>query len=326
MAVIARGRCGGYQSRPELNGLLNIDKPLKWTSHDVVAKMRGVLGVRRIGHTGTLDPMATGVLLLCVGKATRMARFLMGLDKEYLATMRLGGVSDTLDAQGQISISEESPKVSLKDLHEIFRRFTGQLEQIPPMFSAVKHKGQPLYRLARQGKTVERRPKTVVIRSLEIYRFEPPHVTFQVACSSGTYIRVLAADVGGELGCGAYLTSLSRTKVGPFQLQDALPVSRAMELAFNEQLEACLLPVSQGLEAYPRLVVHPWAVTRILNGQSMTREIFQEVDPGAQRGDELRIEDPEGKLLAMAQLLIAADDFSKIAPADRVCKALRIMS
>jgi tRNA pseudouridine55 synthase len=325
MVVRADPQAPRTLSEPQLNGLLNIDKPPQWTSHDAVANLRRVLGFQKIGHTGTLDPMATGVLLLCVGKATRAVRFLVGLEKDYLATMRLGGESDTLDAQGHISITQESPRVSLADVQKVFGHFTGEQEQIPPMFSAVKHRGQPLHRLARRGKTVERRPRLVIIRSLEIHRFEPPHVTFRVTCSSGTYIRVLAADMGHELACGAYLTKLTRTRLGPFRYQDALPLPQAVKLAKTGKLEPHLMPVSRGLEGYPKLVVQIWAISRVLHGQPLTREIFQEVAPDARKGDEVRIEDPNGRLLAMAQLLIPGQQISRLAPTDLACRSLRVL-
>lgn len=326
MVVRAAQQGSRNWSRSELHGLLNIDKPLRRTSHDVVAKLRRVLGVQKIGHTGTLDPLATGVMVICVGKATKIARFLVGLDKEYWATMRLGGESDTLDAHGNISISERFPDISFEELHRVFRRFIGQQEQIPPMFSAVKHRGQPLYRLARQGKTVERQPRQVYIRSLEICRFEPPRVAFQVSCSSGTYIRVLAADIGKQLGFGAYLLELRRTRLGPFRCEDALPLAQALKLAKAGRLGEQLMPVSRGLEEYPRLVVHPWAAFRVLHGQPMTKEIFQKVAPGAQKGDEVRIVDPQGRLLAMAQLLVHSHQLSRLAPTDLTCRSLRTLS
>jgi len=326
MAVRATSRSLANLPRPQLNGILNIDKPPQWTSHDVVAKLRRILGIQKIGHTGTLDPMATGVLLLCVGKATRAVQFLMGLEKEYLATMRLGGESDTLDAQGHVSISEKCPSVSLADVQEVFRHFKGEQEQIPPMFSAVKHRGQPLHRLARRGKTVGRRARRVNIRSLKIHCYEPPDVTFQVSCSSGTYVRVLAADMGQELGCGAYLTKLSRTRLGPFHLQEALSLSQVTRCAETGKLEAHLLPVSEGLKGYSKLVVYSWSTPRVIHGQPLTREIFQEVAPDAKRDDQVRIEDPDGRLLAMAKLLIHAEQISDLSPTDIVCRPMRVLS
>ncbi len=325
MAVKAVGR----QEKPpplQLDGFLNIDKPPRWTSHDVVAKLRRSLRIPRIGHTGTLDPMATGVLLLCVGRATKVARFLLKLDKEYLATMTLGGESDTLDAQGHISRSEECPEVSPQQLQDVFSRFTGTQQQIPPMFSAVKHRGRPLYRLARRGKTVVRRPRLVTIRSLQLCRYEAPHVTFRVSCSSGTYIRVLAADMGRELGCGAYLAQLCRTRLGPFALQEALSLPQAVELAETGHLGDALTAMSRGLRTYPRLVAPEGAVPRILQGQPMIKGLFRELPVDARKGDEVRIEDQRGRVLAMAQLLIDVHQISELSPADRVCKPLRILS
>jgi tRNA pseudouridine55 synthase len=270
--------------------------------------------------------MATGVLLICVGQATKVVRFLVSLEKEYLATMRLGGESDTLDAQGHVSIWEKSPKVSMADVQEVFGDFIGQQEQVPPMFSAVKYRGQPLYRLARRGKTVERRSRKVTIHSLEICCFALPYVTFRISCSSGTYVRVLAADIGQKLNCGAYLTELIRTRLGPFRSQEALSLAQAVALAGTGKLQAHLVPMSRGLEDYPRLVVHSWATSRVLHGQPLTREIFQEVSADVKRGDKVRIEDPNGRLLAMAQLLIDTQQISRLVSSDLACRSLRVLS
>ena len=326
MALRVRGNDSGDPVLSEIDGLLNVDKPAGWTSHDVVAKLRRAMGVRKVGHTGTLDPMATGVLLLCVGKATKLARFLIGLEKEYLATMRLGAVSDTLDGTGHITVNEENPLISRAQLDAILPSFLGTQEQVPPMYSAVKHKVQPLYRLARRGQVVERQPRQINIRSLEICHFEPPRITFRVVCSSGTYIRTLAADMGRALECGAYLAQLCRTRLGPFQSEEALSMESAVKLAQGGNIWDSLSPVSRGLQTYPRLVVHPRAAKAVQQGQPMAAEIFLQVDPIAEQGDQVRIEDPAGTLLAMAQMLVPANGITDAAPGDRICQLLRVLS
>jgi tRNA pseudouridine55 synthase len=326
MDLSAQGSGSSNVGPVEVHGLLSVNKPADWTSHDVVAKLRRAMGVRKVGHTGTLDPMATGVLLLCVGKATKLAGFLVGLEKEYLATMRLGAVSDTLDGTGHITVNEENPQISRAQFDAILPSFLGRQEQVPPMYSAVKHKGQPLYRLARRGHVVERQPRKITIRSLEISRFKPAQITFRVVCSSGTYIRVLASDMGKELGCGAFLEQLYRTRVGPFQTEDALSLETAVELAQGGDIEKHLLPASRGLHGYPRLIVHPWAAQAVQQGQPLTAEIFLQTDPKAEQGDRVRIEDSEGILLAMARMLVPADGLAEMAPGDRVCKLLRVVS
>lgn len=314
------------QQLPREGGLLIIDKPDGWTSHDVVARFRSLLRIRQIGHTGTLDPMATGVLLLCLGAATKMARFLVGLEKEYQGTMRLGASSDTLDAQGRISTHLDRIEIPRGEIEEVFRQFTGELQQIPPMYSAVKHRGQPLHRLARRGQTVDRQPRTVTVRSLHLVRYRPPQVTFRVVCTSGTYIRVLAADIGDTLGTGAYLERLRRQRVGPFGADEALTVDEAIKRKRNETLIAALQPVMRGLERFPRLVVHPRAVDEILHGRPVTPSMIREIDPAAVRGSQIRVQDGGGKLLAMMQLEMDADRLDEADEGKAIGSYLRVLN
>ncbi len=209
------------------DGLVVVDKPAGWTSHDVVAKSRGLLGTRKVGHAGTLDPDATGVLLLGVGKATKLLRFLSPLGKSYVGEVALGTETSTLDAAGEVTATHEMGHVTLADVRAAALAFVGPIEQIPPMVSAVKIDGRRLHELARQGIEVERPPRPVTIHSLEVLPGPPdePHVfTLAVSCSSGTYIRTLAADIGTALGGGAHLRLLRRTSVGPFTLDDAVPL------------------------------------------------------------------------------------------------------
>jgi len=314
------------QQLPKEGGLLNIDKPAGWTSHDVVAKFRSLLKIRRIGHTGTLDPMATGVLLLCVGAATKMARFLVGLEKEYHGMMRLGASSDTLDAQGHISTHLDKVEIPREEIEKVFQRFTGELHQIPPMYSAVKHRGQPLHRLARRGQTVDRQPRTVTIRFLQMIRYQPPDLTFRVICTSGTYVRVLAADIGDQLGTRAYLESLRRQRVGSFEADKALTVGQAVEMSRSESLIAALQPLMRGLERFPRLVVYPWAVDAVLHGRPVTPKMIREIDPAVACGSEVRVEDSKERLLAMLQLKVAADRWSKTAEGKAIGDYLRVLN
>lgn len=314
------------QQLPQEGGLLTIDKPAEWTSHDVVARFRSLLKIRQIGHTGTLDPMATGVLVLCVGAATKMARFLVGLEKEYLGTMHLGASSDTLDAEGRISTRVERIGSSREEIEEVFRRFTGRLQQIPPMYSAVKHRGQPLHRLARKGQTVERPPRTVIIRSLRLLRYQPPQVTFRVVCTSGTYVRVLAADIGDELGTGAYLESLRRERVGPFGTEQALTVDQAIERNRDGTLIGSLQPVTRGLQRFPRLIVHPRAVDAVRHGRPLTPGMVRESDPAAVSGSTVRVEDETERLLAMMQVKVSADRWDQAGAEESIGSYLRVLN
>jgi tRNA pseudouridine55 synthase len=198
-----------------------LDKPRGWTSHDAVDAARRWLGTRRVGHLGTLDPLATGVLPLAVRDATKLAPFLQGGEKSYSGTIRLGEETDTLDAEGQTLRRHEGPLPGEAEVEAALARFLGEILQLPPMFSAVKHQGVPLHRLARQGRVVERSEKRVRIDRIALRKFAPPDLDFEVDCSAGTYVRALAQDLGESLGCGAHLLGLRRTRSGPFTLERA---------------------------------------------------------------------------------------------------------
>jgi tRNA pseudouridine55 synthase len=324
--AVKNARSRAVQTRPpKLEGLLNIDKPPGWTSHDVVAKIRTLLGVRKVGHTGTLDPMATGVLLVCVGAATRGARFLVGLEKAYTAAMILGGESDTLDATGQVRMRNEPLSVTTEQIEKVFQEFTGTIDQIPPMYSAVKYKGQPLYRLARRGQTVPRRPRTVTIRSLTIENTNLPEVVFTTVCSSGTYIRSLVADIGRRLGCGAYLKTLTRIRLGSFRLEQALSMDAAARMSDQGTLGDQLIPLVRGLDSYQLMVVSPSQLAGVRNGRPITGEKVRRLDPQVQKNDVVRLEDPDGRLLAMVQMLIGHEEIADLPPERPVCRYLRVL-
>ncbi len=206
-----------------LSGILLVNKPKGMTSHDVVDAARAALGIRKIGHAGTLDPMATGLLILLVGSATKLSNRFSGLDKDYEATMCLGKITSTGDAEGKI-LEERPVEVSEEDVRAAFERFVGEIEQVPPMVSAIRHKGKRLYELARKGIVVERKPRRVTIYKLEITRLNLPEIDFFVSCSKGTYIRKLCEDIGEALGCGAYQSRLHRVRIGNFHITDAVNV------------------------------------------------------------------------------------------------------
>jgi tRNA pseudouridine55 synthase len=209
-----------------------IDKPSGWTSHDVVAKSRGILGTRKIGHSGTLDPAATGVLVLGVGRATKLLRYLTGLPKTYEATIVLGVETDTLDADGEVTRTHDMAAPTLEEVAVAAQRMTGQTEQIPPMVSAIKVDGRRLHQLAREGKEVERSPRPITVTTFDVSATPDPMVfDARVDCSSGTYVRVLAADLGSALGGGAHLSKLRRTAVGPFDIMESHPLESPALLA-----------------------------------------------------------------------------------------------
>jgi tRNA pseudouridine55 synthase len=203
-----------------MEGFVLIDKPDGPTSHDVVDVVRRLCGIRKVGHAGTLDPFATGLLIVGVGKATKEMQKLVGLDKEYEATLRLGATSDTYDRTG--TITESGAGCHTSDLQQVLNKFIGTIEQVPPMFSAKKIKGKKLYELARKGIEVERQPSTITIHSIKLLELQASSFKFQVSCSSGTYIRSLAHDIGQALCCGAYLTELRRTAIGPFSIDQSI--------------------------------------------------------------------------------------------------------
>ena len=206
-----------------LGAVLNIDKPAGWTSFDVVKKIRNLTKVKKVGHAGTLDPFATGVLIVCTGPATKRIQSLMDTTKEYIGEIRLGVETDTLDSTGRITAQNEGARMpSEAEIATVLKEFTGNITQIPPMYSALKVNGKRLYQYAREGKTVERKPREITIFEIELISYEFPYVTVRVVCSKGTYIRVLAADIGKKLGTGGHLSQLRRTRVGDFHVKDAL--------------------------------------------------------------------------------------------------------
>lgn len=213
-----------------MNGFIIIDKPAGITSHDVVNRVRRILGTKKVGHTGTLDPFATGVLPVAVNDGTKAIPFLDEGLKCYEALMRLGVITDTLDMTGKVQREADCSAIDRQSLEMVLTRFTGAISQVPPMFSAIKRDGQPLYKLARQGQDVERVARQIEIKSLELLSFEPPYVGLRVNCSRGTYIRSLADDIGADLGCGAALQELRRTASGPFGISAALSLE-ALEAA-----------------------------------------------------------------------------------------------
>lgn len=250
-------------------GILVVDKPSGLTSHDVVDAARRLTGVRRIGHTGTLDPMATGVLVLLVGPATRLAQFAMKGPKEYQASIRLGVSTTTYDAEGEVT-SEGSVNVDVDLLRQTLATFHGEIMQIPPMYSAIRVNGRRLYEAARRGEYVERKPRRVTIEEIEILKWDPPNLALRIRCSPGTYIRSLAHDLGELLGCGAHLTALRRTVSGPFTLDHSHTLDELEELQRAGRLREALLPPSTALSHMPVAVLSPDQARKVRHGQTIT--------------------------------------------------------
>lgn len=256
-----------------MEGVLNVLKPPGMTSHDVVSFLRRRLGIRKIGHTGTLDPLAAGVLVLCVGRATRIAQYVPD-DKVYRAELTLGFTTTTGDAQGDVEQVRPVNDLDLVRLEEVLAGFTGPGVQIPPMTSARKVKGKKLYELARRGVEVPREARPVVIHRIRLVatRFEQsahPRALIDVSCSKGTYIRTLCADVGARLGCGAYMSFLVRSAVGPFPITAACTLEEINLLAGSERLARVLIPVDTALGHMPVVMVHPGAARAVLSGRAL---------------------------------------------------------
>lgn len=232
-----------------LEGVLLIDKPSGCTSHDVVDRVRRKLGMKRVGHAGTLDPLATGLLVILVGKATKLSQYLMSLGKVYEGTLKLGETTDSQDSDGELQETKEVPQLSQDIVSDVMKSFLGDQFQTPPMFSAKKIKGVPLYKLARKGETVEREPRFIRISSFDLLSFDSPFLTFRVACTKGTYVRTIAHDFGQKLGCGAHLTMLRRTKTDRFDIQDAITLDD-LETLRPLELKQRLIPMYRAAPSY----------------------------------------------------------------------------
>ncbi|MGN0166511.1 MAG: tRNA pseudouridine(55) synthase TruB [Acetatifactor sp.] len=251
-----------------INGIIVINKEAGFTSHDVVAKLRGICGQRKIGHTGTLDPAATGVLPVCLGSATKLCDMLTDKDKEYVAELLLGVETDTQDTTGQVLV-RRPVRVTEEDVRRICGEFIGAYEQVPPMYSALKVNGKKLYELAREGREVERKARPVTVYELEILQINLPVVTMRVACSKGTYIRTLCADIGERLGCGGTMQSLRRTRVGSFGLEAAVTLGELQQLKEEGKLESRVIAVDSVFAHCPVLHVSGSYAALLENGNTI---------------------------------------------------------
>ncbi|GHU63570.1 tRNA pseudouridine synthase B [Clostridia bacterium] len=256
-----------------IHGILNVNKETGYTSHDVVAKLRRILGQKKIGHTGTLDPNASGVLPICLGKATKLCELFTDKDKTYQARLCLGVETDTQDMTGEILRKKEVSCTEEEILHT-FKKFLGKQEQIPPMYSAVKIKGKRLYELAREGKTVERTARKIEISSLVLQKIDLPYVDFEVVCSKGTYIRTLCADIGKNLSCGAAMFSLIRTRSGNFNLENSLYLTQIEDLWNKKSLFEHILLIEDSLKYYPSMIILPEMEKSLVNGERFRIQDF----------------------------------------------------
>ena len=253
-----------------MNGIINVYKEQGFTSHDVVAKLRGILQMKKIGHTGTLDPDAVGVLPICVGKATKVVELLTNKDKTYIAKVKCGVQTDTLDMSGEILQTSEQ-RVTKEEVEQVIPEFTGQQQQIPPMYSAIKVNGKKLYELARKGETIQRKPRKITIHELSLLSFDEDNQEFeiQVCCSKGTYIRSLCDDIGKKLGCGAAMKELRRTQVGVFFAEDALTLDEIQRRKDDGTLEEIFVSIEEMFPDYPKVYVKEDGQKLLENGNDI---------------------------------------------------------
>jgi tRNA pseudouridine55 synthase len=280
-----------------ISGILVIDKPVGLTSHDVVDHIRRGTGIRRAGHTGTLDPRASGVLVILVGPAVRLSEFVSASDKRYQAILRLGNSTDTFDAEGKFTRQPSTAPLDVTEqqFNEVLQRYVGEIEQTPPAYSAVKIHGRKAYEMARQGEEVEIAPRKINVYHLEILEWAPPEVVIDVHCSSGTYVRSLANDLGIALGCGAYLVGLRRTKSGRFSLRDATPLRKLEEAFTAGNWYQYLIPAAEALAEWSAVELTPDEVEEVKHGHRV--KAAPDTKPGMVRGVSMA-----GELIAILEL------------------------
>ena len=279
------------------NGIINVYKEKGFTSHDVVAKLRGICKMKKIGHTGTLDPEAVGVLPVCFGSGTKLCDMLTDWDKEYIAVLRLGVVTDTQDMTGQVLSRCEAEKIETlteERMREVIMGFVGDYDQIPPMYSAIKVDGRKLYELARAGKEIERKPRTVQIREIEIQDIELPFVRLRVVCSKGTYIRTLCHDIGAKLQCGGAMESLTRSRVGIFGIEDALTLSEIERLRDDNKIATVIISPDAVFENDRAVTVNDQGRKMAQNGNRLTAAQLAEPVQFTDK-EQVRVYDNEGK-------------------------------
>jgi tRNA pseudouridine55 synthase len=282
-----------------ISGALVVDKPVGMTSHDVVQAIRNGTSLRRAGHTGTLDPRASGVLVILVGPAVRLSEYVSASDKRYQAIIRLGGTTDTFDAEGRVTPTKNPVDVTEEQFEEVLKTFVGEIEQTPPPYSAVKVQGRKAYEMARQGEEVDLAPRKITVHHLEVLEWTPPEVVIDVHCSSGTYVRSLANDLGIKLGCGAYLVGLRRTKSGRFSLRDSVPLRKLQEAFAAGNWYQYLIPAAEALGDWPAVELNPDEVEAVRHGH---RAKVKEMP-----GERVRGVSTQGELVALMDIVTNED-------------------
>jgi tRNA pseudouridine55 synthase len=293
------------------DGILPVNKPEGQTSAQVVATVKKALNAKKVGHTGTLDPFATGIVICCINQATKLSQFFLEGNKTYEGILHLGIATDTQDRTGQI-LSQKDPACSESDIYEIFKQFKGTIEQYPPTFSALKHKGVPLYRLARKGQPVQKPPRTVHIYELTLLSINMPFVNFRVTCSSGTYVRTLCNDMGQKLDCGGHLKELCRIETCGYTIDDALTYEQITARISTGILKDSIVPVANALKDIPKVVASTGIIKQIVDGRTIYQKNFSQ--DTFDKGNILQIITPDNILLAVIRCQEASDE----------CKVIRL--
>ncbi|MBW1695171.1 MAG: tRNA pseudouridine(55) synthase TruB [Deltaproteobacteria bacterium] len=282
----------------EPSGVIVIDKPADMTSARVVEFIKRSLKAKKVGHAGTLDPYATGVLVCCINQATRLARFLLGGDKVYRAVCHLGVETDTQDATGTVIAVAENPRFSVEVLRSVVKQFKGVSLQQPPVFSALKHKGIPLYKLAREGKPIQKEPREIFISSIDLLKVELPSICLEVCCSAGTYVRALCADIGKALGCGGHLKELRRLESSGFRIDEAVSLKELENCVKEGRLENLIIGMADALRKMPSYIADRGLVGKIINGKRLNSEDFHSGRMPESKG-YLKVVDEKNRLYAV---------------------------
>ena len=308
-----------------LNSVVNLFKPSGPTSFDMVHSVRKILGVKKAGHIGTLDPMADGVLPICLNRSTRIIQFLSPLQKTYRATLELGSETDTQDATGQKVSTRDPSLVTETRVKQVFKTFVGEQDQIPPMYSAKKKNGIPLYKLARNGINTARKPVKITVYSIDFIKKEGTQVLFEVRCSAGTYIRTLSHDIGKKLGCDAHMVRLTRTQVGLFGLGRALTLEELEAANEDGSLPKKLFPLEEALSFLPAIRVKEEYLESVSHGVALSKSFLETLPDRFEPGHYFRVFGENDKILAVVEPVVDQDTLPSLTPEDVVFKAKRVL-
>ena len=308
------------------DSIVNLFKPVGPTSFDMVCSVRRILGVKKAGHIGTLDPAADGVLPICLNRSTRIIQFLSPLQKTYRATLELGSETDTQDATGRKVSTKDPSLVNETKIKQVFQTFVGEKDQIPPMYSAKKKNGIPLYKLARNGINIARDPVKITVYSIDFIKKEENQVLFEVRCSAGTYIRTLSHDIGKKLGCYAHMVRLTRTKVGLFALGRTLTLEELKDAYKEGSLPKKLLPLEEVLNFLPAIRVKEEYLESVSHGVALSKCFLETIPDRFEPGHYFRVFGNSDKVLAVVEPVVDQDKLSELTPDDIVFKAKRVLS